>query len=844
MINCRKYIFFIIQLFFTRYPSVSALLFYTQSKSTKQTFMKARLRKRIVSFSMQMLALCGAVQSHAQTTATGPSTLQTPFVQPLLPGYKFTSILSANDSIGGYPMAGTPDGLGAFDNGDGTFTLLMNHEFVNTVGAVRAHGSKGAFVSKWVIKKSDLSVQSGSDLTQNVNLWNGTGYTTYNASSPMVSGFSRFCSADLPAVSAFYNSASGLGTQERIFMNGEESGTEGRAFAHIATGTNAGTTYELPYLGKFAWENSVASPATGDKTVVGGMDDGTGGQVYFYVGTKTNSGTEIEKAGLSNGKLFGIAVTGFTLERVNSTTLNPLPAAGTRFSMVDFGDVSNVTGATLNTNSVNAGATSFSRPEDGAWDPSHPNDFYFATTDQIDQVNDGVGTQVGRTRLWRLRFDDVNSPELGGTIEAVLDGTEGPNMMDNLGIDKYGHITLQEDVGNSAHNGKIWQYDIATDALKMIGKHDAARFGDIGVAATAPYNQDEESSGVIDVQDILGAGMYLIVDQAHSATGIPTDLVENGQLLAMYNCPASYSSDTVTACGSYAWNGQTYSTSGTYTFTTTNAAGCDSTATLVLTVNDAPVASAVTTPVVCFGGFSTATINVTGGLAPYQYQLNNRNPQSSNVFADLKARTYQVIVTDAKGCSDTISFTITQPARPGFVLVSVTKPSCQGASDGTVIVTGTGGTAPYLYSLNDGPFTSSGIYGVFNGLSAGTYKLSLKDANNCIFSVSRSFPDGNGTCANAIASSGKQSSDSKLKATALNVKVLPNPSSANFTLIAESNSTDQVQIIVSDVYGKNVFTTKGSVGKAYTFGDNLNTGVYFVKVIQGKNFKTIKLIKD
>src|SRR5204863_7642778 len=112
---------------------------------------------------------------------------QTPYVQPLLPGYKFTSILSANDSIGGYPMAGTPDGLGAFDNGNGTFTLLMNHEFVSTVGGVRAHGSKGAFVSKWIIRKSDLAVVSGSDLIQNIKLWNsGTSiYTTYNAASPL-----------------------------------------------------------------------------------------------------------------------------------------------------------------------------------------------------------------------------------------------------------------------------------------------------------------------------------------------------------------------------------------------------------------------------------------------------------------------------------------------------------------------------------------------------------------------------------------------------------------------------------------------------------------------------------
>ena len=127
----------------------------------------------------------------------------------------------------------------------------------------------------------------------------------------------------------------------------------------------------------------------------------------------------------------------------------------------------------------------------------------------------------------------------GGTVEAVLDGTEGQNMLDNLTIDNFGHIVELEDVGNSAHNGKVWQYDIKTDSFRIIAKHDPARFGDIGVAATSPFNQDEETSGVIDVQSILGPGMYLIVDQAHYTTGIPSGIVEGGQLLAMFDCPSS-----------------------------------------------------------------------------------------------------------------------------------------------------------------------------------------------------------------------------------------------------------------------------------------------------------------
>ncbi len=451
---------------------------------------------------------------------TGPSSSKTPYLEVTVPGAKTTSLITVGDSIGSYKMVGIPDGTGAFDNGNSTFTMLVNHELGNTVGVARAHGQKGAFVSKWVINKSDLSLVSGSDLIKNVNLWNGTGYTTYNTGNPSaLIAFSRFCAGDLPEVSAFYNAATGLGTQERIFMNGEESGAEGRAFGHIATGTNAGTSYELPYLGKFSWENSVASPKASNKTIVAGMDDATPGQVYFYIGTKTNTGTEIEKAGLSGGKLFGVKVTGLLTEVSGS-----VPTAGTAFTLFDLGTVQGTTGAALNTASDAAGVTTFLRPEDGAWDPSSPADFYFVTTNSF----------TAPSRLWKLHFTDINNPEQGGTITAVLDGTEGPKMMDNLCFDNYGHIMIQEDPGGQTYLAKIWQYTVATDKLKLIAQHDATRF----ITGAADFlTQDEEASGIIDMQAILGPGMFLFADQAHYA--IPGELVEGGQLLSLYN-PDTY----------------------------------------------------------------------------------------------------------------------------------------------------------------------------------------------------------------------------------------------------------------------------------------------------------------
>ena len=447
---------------------------------------------------------------------TGLNSSQAPYVLPTTPNSNFTSIISVGDSaMNGYRMVGIPDGAGAFDNNDGTFTMLVAHELGSTVGIVRKHGNIGAFISKWIINKSDLSVVSGSDLIRKLNLWNGTAFVQYDSASPAPAAIGRFCSADLAPKSAFYNAATGLGSQERVFLSGEETGAEGRVFAHILTGPNAGTSYQLPYLGKYSWENAMASPFSGDSTIVIGTDDATPGQVYVYIGAKKNTGTEIEKAGLQNGLKYGVKVVGLALE-VSPTMIAP----NTRFSLEPLGDVSAISGLSLDTMSTNRGVTRFLRPEDGAWDPNVPNDFYFVTTNGFTTPN------TTPSRMYRLRFDDIKNPSLGGRITAVLDGMEGPRMMDNMCVDNRGRSFIQEDPGNNAHIAKIWQYTNITDSLKLIGMHDSTRF----IIGSANYlTQDEEASGIIDAQEFLGAGTYLLVDQIHKSLG--GELVEEGQIL-------------------------------------------------------------------------------------------------------------------------------------------------------------------------------------------------------------------------------------------------------------------------------------------------------------------------
>ena len=481
-------------------------------------------RSLAVGLGAIVAGAAAAVAAAVPGASTGPSSSQSPYLVRTEPGVVLKSIVTVGDAVpeaGGaagdqYRLVGNPDGLGAFDNGDGTFTLLVNHELPGGAGVVRAHGARGAFVSKWTIRKDDLSVVAAEDLIHQVATWNRT-TSTYNAPASGVL-LRDLCSATLPPASALYDAASGKGYDGRIFMNGEEVAPEGRAFAHLLDGTS----YELPALGRASWENQVANPATGEKTVVVGLDDTSAlGQVYVYVGDKRDAGSPVERAGLTGGTLYGIKVEGFPREDEAPEDFE-FPASFTGHSL---GNVSNLNGAQLNTASNAANITRFTRPEDGVWDPRNPHDFYFVTT-------------AGGSRLWRLSFVDPADPAAGGTIAMLLEGGRGtvPNgpyrNLDNITATDRGRLVIQEDTQASGELSAVWQYDIETSALERVAKADPDRFE----APTPPFTDRQESSGVIDVEEILGEGWYLLTFMAHYNVGDP-ELVEGGQLLAMHLPP-------------------------------------------------------------------------------------------------------------------------------------------------------------------------------------------------------------------------------------------------------------------------------------------------------------------
>jgi len=499
-------------------------------------FRTARRRSALLGLVAALLAAVPVAA--AEPSSIGPSTGTEPYVLPSLPGVSTTSILTVGDTVGGYPMVGIPDGLGAFDNHDGqpgrggrdnagTFTLLMNHEIGPAQGAVHDHGATGAFISRWVINKGDLSVVSGEDQIKTVYTQNEM---TGAFSVAPAYAFNRFCSADLASQTAFWNPATGLGTQDMIYLNGEENrppfGAYGKAWAHVVSGPLNGTTYELNDVGEASWENVIASPYAQDTTIVMGLDDATNrlpgadydptnppSEVYVYIGQKQRTGTPIERAGLATGELFGVKVTGDPTEAT--------VAGGERFTLSSHGDAAQDDGELLQAESAADGVTQFRRVEDGHWDPARPNDFYFTTTD----------TFGGTTRLFRLRFDDITDPNPGGRIDIVVDS--GPivpgEMFDNMTVDDAGaRALLQEDPGGNDYLARIWQSSFLNGKLTELAHHNPEFFAPGG---SSFLTNNEESSGIIDVSRILGPGWFLLDVQAHYALD-PT-LVEGGQLLAL-----------------------------------------------------------------------------------------------------------------------------------------------------------------------------------------------------------------------------------------------------------------------------------------------------------------------
>lgn len=231
----------------------------------------------------------------------------------------------------------------------------------------------------------------------------------------------------------------------------------------------------------------------------------------------------------------------------------------------------------------------------------------------------------------------------------------------------------------------------------------------------------------------LGAGAYTV--SARDAEGtIVSNTVTLVQPTALsLSASAVLRTVSINASGgtgtlSYSLDGANFQASnvfndvanGTYTVTVRDANGC--TKTTGITVDVAALGTSVTVAqtIPCAGQSNGALAATTGGgIPPYEYSLNNGVFQSSPQFTGLPAGNYTVVVRDAAGVTASSSIALSQPQSISATTNVVLR---------AIVVTATGGTGAFSYSLAGGAFQSDNT---FANNPNGTYTITVRDANGC-----------------------------------------------------------------------------------------------------------------
>ena len=182
----------------------------------------------------------------------------------------------------------------------------------------------------------------------------------------------------------------------------------------------------------------------------------------------------------------------------------------------------------------------------------------------------------------------------------------------------------------------------------------------------------------------------------------------------------------------YAWSNSATTASitgvvaGTYSVTVTDANGCTDSSSIAITQPTVLTSSASVTANVSCNGLAdgSATASGSGGTTSYSYLWSNAAATASITGA--AAGTYSVTVTDANGCTDSSSVTITQPSALIASTSVDSNVSCSGLSDGGATASASGGTTAYSYLWSNAASTAS-----ITGVMAGTYTVTVTDANSC-----------------------------------------------------------------------------------------------------------------
>jgi uncharacterized protein (TIGR02145 family) len=298
-------------------------------------------------------------------------------------------------------------------------------------------------------------------------------------------------------------------------------------------------------------------------------------------------------------------------------------------------------------------------------------------------------------------LNDVSSPQ--GSINTIDCGTASITGSIQVGTASNASSTISYTGGNGGtHNG---QTITSTGVSGLTATLSAGTFANGNGSLTYQITGTPTSCGVASFAiNIGGQSCTLQVNVTGSSTS---------------------STNYSTCASSYTWNGNTYTSSGTYTYTTTASNGCDSVATLHLTINTPPTANITqpTTTLTC----TTTSIALTasgGGI----YLWNDGTTSATKTVTS--AGTYSVTVTGSNGCTATASSVISAntTAPTASITPASTTTFCSGGSVNLNANTGTG--LSYQWKLN-GNNINNATSASYTATASGSYTVVVSNSNGC-----------------------------------------------------------------------------------------------------------------
>jgi subtilisin-like proprotein convertase family protein len=313
-------------------------------------------------------------------------------------------------------------------------------------------------------------------------------------------------------------------------------------------------------------------------------------------------------------------------------------------------------------------------------------------------------------------------------------------------------LTIQDLVNQDGGTLNAWSLQVCYSggsapplAVTATGTNVTCNGGSNGTATanatggSGSYTYAWSNGGNTQTITSLAAGTYNVTVTSGGQTATASVVITQPAALSVSatgtnaSCGSNNGTATANPSGgtspySYLWsNGGTTQTitglaAGTYTVTTTDDNGCTASSSVTIVSSSSMSVNVTGTNVSCNGGNNgTATANPVGGTPPYTYAWSNGG--TTQTISGLAAGTYNVTVTSSNGCSGTGSVTITQPAA---LTVSVSGVNPTSGNNGSATANPSGGTSPYSYLWSNGGTTQT-----ITGLGAGTYTVTVTDANNC-----------------------------------------------------------------------------------------------------------------